>query len=144
VEAPPSAVFEYLSDLENHWQLADRFIEVLRLERGPDGRAHGGSVRMHGPLGLRRTATTRVVEAVPESIMRGTADLGGTRALVRWSLSAQSESTVVDLVAEVEQAGWRDRALLAVGGRRWLARRFRAILERLAALLDGKASGPAN
>jgi hypothetical protein len=36
--AIPEAVFEFLSDLENHWALTDRFVEVLELERGGYGR----------------------------------------------------------------------------------------------------------
>ena len=57
VAAPPRAVFSFLADLENHWLLTDRFVEVLTLERPADGGpAHGGTVRMRGPFGLGRTA----------------------------------------------------------------------------------------
>ena len=137
VPAPPQAVFAFLSDLENHWALADRFIEVLTLERGPDGVAHGGQVRMRGPLGLMRTATTRVVETHPPSSMAGTADLsGGTKARVRWSMSATEGGSRVELSALVEQAALGDRLLLAVGGGVWLRRRFARILETLARRLD--------
>jgi hypothetical protein len=31
VPAPPEDVFAFLSDLRNHWRLADRFVEVLTL-----------------------------------------------------------------------------------------------------------------
>jgi hypothetical protein len=133
VPASPADIFEFLSDLENHWLLADRFIEVLELERNESGRAVGGRVRMRGPLGIGRVATTRVEEAQPVTLMRGTAQVGSrTHARVSWTLAPASESTRVRLEAIVDQAGGLDRLLLALGGRVWLARRFDRILETLA------------
>ena len=35
VAASPPVVFAFLADLENHWLLTDRFVEVLTLERPP-------------------------------------------------------------------------------------------------------------
>jgi hypothetical protein len=86
VAAPPAEVFAFLADLENHWRLTDRFVEVVELD-GPSGARHGGRVRVRGPLGLRRTAVTRVMEADEPRSMRGTAELRGTRAEVRWTLA---------------------------------------------------------
>ena len=77
VPGDPGALFEFLSDLESHWLLADGFIEVLELERGgPDGPARGARVKMRGPLGLRRIAVTRVLEVEPQSRLAGTAQIG--------------------------------------------------------------------
>jgi carbon monoxide dehydrogenase subunit G len=133
VPAPPAAVFDFLGDLENHWHLADRFIEVVRLERAPGGSATGGRVRMHGPLGVCRAATTRVLAAEPPRLMVGAAEIGRrTRAFVRWKLSEEDGRTRVTLEATVDQAGALDRLLLILGGRAWLERRFDAVLERLA------------
>jgi uncharacterized protein YndB with AHSA1/START domain len=135
VPASPDEVFAFLSDLGNHWRLADRWIEVLSLERPPDAdaRADRGRVRMRGPLGMSRIAATRVLEAEPSASMAGSAELsGGTRALVSWTLIARDGATDVTLAAGVERAGAVDRLLLAVGGRAWLARRFDSVLERLA------------
>jgi hypothetical protein len=134
VRAPRMDVFEFLRHLENHWLLADRFIEVLELERSLDGSAHGGRVRMRGPLGLRRTATTRVTATDSDCEISGTAELaGGTRARVSWSLADEGATiTRVSLGAEVERAVRIDRLLLQLGGRRWVAGRFAAILDRLA------------
>jgi hypothetical protein len=138
VDAPAGEIFGFLSDLENHWELADRFIEVLSLERRNDGPAYGGQVRMRGPLGIRRTVTTRVVETAPVTLMRGTAELaGGGRAGVSWSLGAEEGGTRVRLTAELERSSTLDRVLLAAGGRAWLERRFDAILATLAARLEG-------
>jgi hypothetical protein len=133
VEAPREGAFAFLADLENHWRLADRFIDVLSLDRQRDGRAHGGRVRMRGPLGVRRTAGTRVLAADPPQQIVGVADVGRrTRAFVRWKLSEGEDATGVLLEAAIDRLGALDRLLLLLGGRAWLARRFRAVLDQLA------------
>jgi uncharacterized protein YndB with AHSA1/START domain len=133
VSASPERVFAFLSDLGNHWLLADRFVEVLSLDGAATGVASGGRVKVRGPLGLSRTATTRVVATQPTRSMTGTADLsGGTRALVRWTLTPANGGTRVELAARLQKAGVFDRLLLALGGRRWVRRRFGSILRTLA------------
>jgi uncharacterized protein YndB with AHSA1/START domain len=139
VAASPQVVFAFLADLENHWLLTDRFIEVLTLERPPgDGPAKGGTVRMRGPLGLGRTVRTRVVEAVPARAIAGTASVGRrTEAHVRWTLTPESRGTRVRLDATIERLGRAERVLLAAGGRLWLERRFVSILQTLARRIPG-------
>ena len=139
VDASPQVVFAFLADLENHWLLADRFIEVLTLERPPGGGpARGGTVRMRGPLGLGRTVRTRVVEAAPATVIAGTASVGArTEAHVRWTLTPSSRGTRVRLEASVERVGRAELVLLAIGGRRWLERRFTSILQTLARRVAG-------
>jgi uncharacterized protein YndB with AHSA1/START domain len=133
VPASPEAVFEFLADLENHWRLADRFIEVLDLACDADGRAVGGRVRLCGPFGTRRTATTRMLATDPPQQLLGVAEIGPrTRAYVRWKLTPQGGATRVSLEAALDRIAVRDRALLALGGRRWLARRLAVVVERLA------------
>lgn len=139
VDAPREAVFAYLADLEKHWQLADRFIEVVSLERPPGGGpAVGGVVRVRGPFGLGRSARTRVVDAEAPARLSGIAEVGRlTRARVTWTLRRSGMRTVVRLEASVERAGALDAMLLAAGGHAWLQRRFRvliAALERSTAL----------
>jgi hypothetical protein len=132
VAASPEDVFAFLSDLENHWLVADRFVEVLDLDIA-SGIATGGKVRVHGPLGLGRTATTRVVGLDPNRSLTGTATLkGGTLARVRWTLEPMDGKTQVELSAQVERAGLVDRLLLSAGGRHWIRKRFAAILAMLA------------
>jgi hypothetical protein len=134
VPAAPEAVFRFLSDLGNHWRLADRWIDVVHLDPGDNG----GRVRMHGPLGLRRTARTTVIDAQPDHIMHGTAELsGGTFAQISWDLSEDAGGTAVRLTADVESLAPIDRILLALGGRAWLNRLFRKILERLGQATTG-------
>jgi uncharacterized protein YndB with AHSA1/START domain len=135
VPATAEAIFAFLSDLENHWLIADRFVDVVSLE-GPQGARHGGRVRIRGPLGIRRTAETRVIATEPTHRLWGRADLGrGTSAEVSWRLTPTRQETEVELAASVESAGPVDRAMLALGGRRWLALRFRAALDRLAEMI---------
>ncbi|HEX6712926.1 MAG TPA: SRPBCC family protein [Thermoleophilaceae bacterium] len=126
VAATPEAVFGFLARLENHWKLAGRWVEVVSIDDG------SGRVRIHGPLGLRRTARTTVVDASPSHVMHGTAELsGGTLARVAWELGEDTGGTAVRLSAEVVQASLPDRALLTLGGRAWMKRHFDAILARL-------------
>jgi hypothetical protein len=134
VIASPRAVFTFLADLENHWLLTDRFVDVLALERPVEGGpAQGGTVRMRGPLGLGRTARTRIVEMHPDTSLAGIASVGnGTDALVRWTLAPQNGGTRVRLEATVNRAGRLESVLLAAGGRRWLEQRFASILQALA------------
>ena len=89
VSAHPEQVFAFLAVLENHWALADGLIELVSLapRRRRGGEIQGGQVRMHGPLGVTRTALTRVVAARPPTELGGTASIGGrTRGQISWSL----------------------------------------------------------
>ena len=133
VPAPQQDVFAFLSDLGNHWRLASRFVEVVELESTSGGDAPDrGVVRLRGPLGLRRTARTRVTAARPPRLMIGTADVAdGTRARVSWTLAPRLGQTRVRLSAEVDDARPLDRLLLALGGARWMRTRFAATLKRL-------------
>lgn len=120
VPAPPAEVFAFLARLDNHWLVADRWISVVAL----DGDGDGGRVRICGPLGLRRTADTRVLRATAPVALEGSATLGATSARVSWALQDRGGATQVRLEAEVERASALDRLLLALGGRRWLRRRL--------------------
>jgi Polyketide cyclase / dehydrase and lipid transport len=128
VPAGRDAVYAFLADLANHWDLADRWVEVVSLTPAHDG----GRVTVRGPLGLRRTVDTRVDDFEPPGRIEGTARLGRTRAVVRWELRPEPRGTRVHLVATVLAAGPLDRLLLAAGGRAWLRRRFTVTLSRLA------------
>ena len=131
VSAPPEDVFGFLDDLGNHWIVADRFVEVVDLHR-PAARAEGGTVRLRGPLGVRRTVVTRVAAVKPPRLLIGTAELrNGTRARVSWALAEHRGTTRVRLAARVERCSRGDRMLLALGGRWWLRRRFAATLAGL-------------
>ena len=124
---PPEGVFEFLSDLHNHWQLEDAFIAVNGVRDG------GGHILIRGPLGISREARAEVVSAVAPAHLRGRAAIGRrTVGLVAWDiLPATDGGSLVTLSAEVERASLADRVLLALGGRRWLRHRFERVLETL-------------
>ena len=128
IPAEREGVFEFLSDLENHWHLADGAISVMSVEPGD-----GGRVRMRGPLGMHRTAVTSLDAVHAPSSIAGTARVGTrTCAHVRWTLEPNGAGTSVTLTAYVEDAAPLDRLLLAAGGRAWLESRFEGILATLA------------
>ena len=122
---PPERVFAFLSDLQNHWRLANSFIAVDGVQNG------GGRIRIKGPFGISRHATTEVVEAVPFRLLRGRAAAGGTVGAVEWVIEPDGGGSKVALSAEAERATAADRLLLALGGRAWLRRRFSSVLETL-------------
>jgi uncharacterized protein YndB with AHSA1/START domain len=127
VPATPEEVFEFLSDLSNHWRLVDRFVEVVSVD------GDSGVVRLRGPLGVRRTVRTHVLQTDRPRALEGVAELsGGTRARVSWALSPEHGATRVRLTAEVLSASRPDRLLLALGGRAWMRKRLAFGLERLA------------
>jgi hypothetical protein len=142
VHASREAIFDYLARLDHHWRLMDDSVEVLSLDGDGDEGPDRAAVRMHGPLGVGRTAHTRVLEARRPALLCGRAAIGRkldggrtTEAEVRWTLEAQGEATRVLLAATVKQAGMGDRLLLALGGRVWMRARFRGALARLDGLL---------
>jgi uncharacterized protein YndB with AHSA1/START domain len=129
IPAPPEEVFEFLCDLSNHWRLTDRHLSVVEL----NGDSDGATVRLKGPLGLRRTVHTHVTASRRPRLMIGVAEIqDGTRARVSWTLAGRMNQTRVRLAADVEHAAPLDRMLLALGGRIWMRRMFRHALARLA------------
>jgi hypothetical protein len=125
VTRPREELYAQLADLEGHWQLAGRWVQPLEL------RGDGGVVRVRGPVGLHRTIHTTLTDLEPPERVAGEARIGSTRARIEWLLEADGDGTVVTLRAEVLHAGPIDRALLALGGRRWMEGRFASTLKRL-------------
>ncbi len=121
-------LYERLAKLENHWALADRWVEVVSVNGGGDG----GEVRLNGPMGLSRTARTTVDRSEEPRLIEGTAAIGDdTRGRVRWTFDPQGAGTLVTLRAELVDAGRLDRAVWDLGGKGWLESRLRVTLERL-------------
>lgn len=133
VEAPAEAVYAFLAHLPNHERFTHRRLRLLSLSAD---RA-GGRIAVHGPFGIRRTAETRVTELRPHALVGGIARVGRrTSATVRWTIDAAGDrSAKVSLTATVLTLGPLDRLLLAIGGRRWLARGFAHTIAHLAAAL---------
>ena len=135
VAAPREAIFALLADLAAHWSLSNHWTEVRELG------ADGGTIRLQGPFGIRRTAHVQVRRREAPWLVEGEARLGGgTQARVAWELTpVGDERTDVRLSAWVETATWYDLLLLVAGGRRWLAWRFAATLGRLEATVGAAA-----
>ncbi|HEX2085762.1 MAG TPA: SRPBCC family protein [Solirubrobacteraceae bacterium] len=126
VAAPAAAVFAFLTNLERHWELLPGAVDVLAADRD------GAVVRLRGPLGVRRTVHTDVIEVSAPLTLAGRARTARTTsAIVSWSLTPDGPRTRVRLAAHVMRASPLDRLLLLLGGRGWLRRRFAAALERL-------------
>jgi uncharacterized protein YndB with AHSA1/START domain len=128
IPAPAQELYERLSVLENHWDLADRWVEVVSLNGGGDG----GVVELRGPFGLSRTFRTTVNRLDPPRLIEGTARIGqDTVGRVSWTLAGGGDGTEVTLRAQLVTASAPDRAIWNLGGRQWLEGRLRATLERL-------------
>ncbi|MDQ6776921.1 MAG: hypothetical protein M3071_12060 [Actinomycetota bacterium] len=85
--------------------LAGPRLEIVGLD-GRYGARDGGVIRIRGPLGLRRTATTRLLATTPPREIVGRAQIGPrTTAHVRWVLERREGATAVRLSATVERAG---------------------------------------
>jgi len=98
VSAPPERVFDFLSDLRNHWRLEKRFLEL------EDVGERDGVILLTGPLGLSRKARTKVLEAERPTRVAGRADLrGGTVGLVAWDIWPEGPGSRVRLAAEIPQ-----------------------------------------
>jgi hypothetical protein len=144
VSHPPERVFEFLSDLRNHWHLDDSFVAVEAV----DVDAQRGRVRLRGPLGISRLAATRVMSAEPVRAgapgrMSGIAEMGsGTVGRVQWEVAPDSKGmSAVRLNATVERASLLDRILLAAGGAAWLRRLFQRTVTNLDRAVASSARG---
>lgn len=123
---PPERVFDFLSDLRNHWRLEERFLEL------EDVGEKGGVIRLTGPLRLSRRAQTKVLEAERPRRVAGRADLrGGTVGLVAWEITPLHDGSHVRLSADVPRAWLPDRIFLALGGSSWFRRLFERALANL-------------
>lgn len=132
IATDPETAFLFLGDLENHWELADRFVRVVRLD-GPRTARDRGEIVVRGPMGLRRRVRTVVVAQDAPHRIEGLAHVGRRTAVrITWSLRPDPEGSRVELTATELSLGRIDRLLLAAGGRLWLRHRFAVTLERLA------------
>jgi carbon monoxide dehydrogenase subunit G len=131
IDASADQILRFLGDLENHARLAPGSVELLSLDRRPGSGARA-LVRLRGPLGIERTATTELVATqVPNSIA-GRASVGrGTLVSVVWGVHPDGAGSAVTLCATLGATRPLDALLLRLGGRRWLARRFAAALDNL-------------
>jgi hypothetical protein len=143
VPVSPADTFAFLRRPENHRRLTTQRIQLLELNVTETGELSGALMVIHGPLGLRRLARTRLESTREPAQLLGTAWVGaGTQARVRWDLRPLADGhTVVTLTATFISPTLLDRLLLLAGGRLWAQRLFADTLERLAGQLSGQGAG---
>jgi hypothetical protein len=142
----PADAFAFLHEPQNHRRLTTQRIRLVELNVTDTGELSGALMVIHGPLGLRRLARTRLESTREPAHLLGTAWVGaGTEARVRWDLRPlNGDHTVVTLTATFISPAPLDRLLLLAGGRLWARRLFADTLERLAGQLTAPcAAAPA-
>lgn len=131
VQRPREAVFAFLADLENHWEIAGDGV-VARYEQ-LDERS---SRVLFGPPGLRRWATSRITRTEPPRLIEGEAETERSDGTVRWTLEELAPGqTRVRFEQELRPRPVDDRIAVALSGW-WLRRHYRATLARLRARLE--------
>jgi hypothetical protein len=137
VRAPAHAVYDFLERLPNHALITG---DGLRLE-GVAADGMSALISMRGPLGIRRTARTRVTTRRRPRAFGGTAEVGRrTVAYVHWAIEQAETGALVTLTATILRASALDRALLSVGGRQWLTRSFDRAVALLAVAVEKTAA----
>lgn len=140
VDAPREVVFRYLSDIANHAEFSDHYLDDFRLER-LDSRGLGASAsyRLDFPLGrLWGDAAITELESPHLIVMEGRAGRFGrvgTRAEFRLT-PVDHDMTRVEYRFETDPATPADRLKEALGLRGWLRRSARRALGRLATVLE--------
>lgn len=139
---PREEVFEYLSDIANHAEFSDHYVEQFRLTRIDSvGRGAGARFRLRTPL--QRFAWSDMTFSVVEPPHRIVAvGRGGKFNRIRttaiWTLDhAPGGGTEVEYMFESEPALPTDRIVEALSGqRRWFKRKAGKALSRLQAILE--------
>ena len=129
VAAGAEALSDFLANLDNHWALCEEMVDITS-SQGPAGQADEASLTLRGPLGITRSARTRLLGASLDKVW-GRAQLGnGTQARVTWRFAPARGTTAVELELELRDARLFDRLLFALL-RPWITSRLARALGRL-------------
>ena len=139
---PRREVFAYLSDIANHAEFSDHYLEQFRLTRVDSvGRGAGARFKLRAPL--QRFAWSDMTFSVVEPPHRIVAvGRGGKFNRIRttaiWTLSdAPGGATEVEYMLESEPALPTDRIVEALSGQRgWFKRKLRKAMSRLQSILE--------
>ncbi len=130
VAAGAEALAAYLANLDNHWDLCGDLVEIRALG-GPREERIAAHLLLKGPLGIRRTARTRLLGASPDKVW-GRAQLdSGTQARITWRFAPRRGTTEVSLELELRDVRLFDRLLFALA-RPWITTQLTRALGRLA------------
>jgi uncharacterized protein YndB with AHSA1/START domain len=148
IDRPREEVFAYLLDIANHATFSDHYLVDWRLTREESvGRGAGARFRVKKGRNRFNWADVTLVEVEPPRRIV-TAGRGGKGNRVRlrglYTLEPGAGGTTrVEWTIETRPALITDRVAEALGQRRWLRRRGRKALKRLARILeDGEGAGP--
>lgn len=130
VRAERAAVFGFLTELSNHWQLLGETIESF------ESRIDGAGAVLHirvAPLPVRRIVETEIV-AIDEPLqIRGFARSRETTASIVWRLEpVDRDGTCVTLTVIARPVGICDKLIVRVG-EAWWRSRYREALRKLSA-----------
>jgi uncharacterized protein YndB with AHSA1/START domain len=139
---PREEVFAYLSDIANHSEFSDHYVEQFRLTRVDSvGRGAGARFKLRAPL--QRFGWSDMTFSVVEPPHRIVAvGRGGKFNRIRttaiWTLDqAPGGGTEVEYMIESEPALPTDRIVEALSGQRgWFKRKLRKAMSRLQAILE--------
>lgn len=132
VAADAEVLSAYLANLDNHWDLCNDVIEGWSLD-GPQAAPTGAVLELKGPLGIRRTARTRLLGTSPSKVWGRAQLANGTWARITWRFAAARGTTTVSLELELRAAGLFDRWLFSLA-RPWVTRQLARALDRLAGI----------
>jgi uncharacterized protein YndB with AHSA1/START domain len=140
IDAPREQVFDYLTDIANHAEFTDHFLEDFRLER-LDSRGVGAAAafKIGCPLGpvwaeMVMTETERPYRIALEG---QTGRIGRVRVDVAYTLTLYGQAmTRVELTFSSEPATRIDALRELLGGRPWLRRQCREALRRLRVVIE--------
>ena len=140
VDAPRERVFRYLSDIANHAEFSDHYLDDFRLERLESrGVGASASYRLDFPLGRQwGDAAITTLEAPHLVVLDGrTGRIGRIRTRAEYRLTpADHDMTRVEYRFETEPGTHFDRFKEALGLRGWLRRAARRALGRMAHVLE--------
>jgi uncharacterized protein YndB with AHSA1/START domain len=140
VDAPREQVFRYLSDIANHAEFSDHYLDDFRLERlQSTGVGASASYRLDFPLGRQRGDTVITTLDAPHLVvLEGRAGrIGRIRTRAEYRLTeADHDMTQVEYRFETEPATQLDRLKEALGLRGWLRRAARRALAQMAHVLE--------
>ena len=139
IDVPRERVFEYLSDVANHAEFSDHYLEEFRLER-LESRGVGASISFR--IGRRAQWGEAVITALDApyriEFTGQTGRLGRVGISAAYTLTPSGHRmTTVEYTVSTTPATRVDELREALGKRSWIRRRSRKALRRLAALLEG-------
>ena len=148
IDAPRERVFDYLSNVANHAEFSDHYMDDFRLGRlDSTGLGASASWKMSFPLGRQwGDAAITELERPHRIVLEGRSGRIGripTRAEYRL-IAADHDMTRVEYEFETRPRNPVDRLKESLGMRGWLRRKARRALGRMArAIEDGTASAHA-